>query len=130
MVDKDELQKEIKQTAPDVIEDVSDETLNRIISDAKNVAILDNLPETITINNTEIKVLQLGIKYLSLHMLTVLGNSSGGGFVTGEKVDQVEIKYADTSSADWYSNSVWGKLYQELVSKYSNSRPFPLKVEY
>lgn len=70
MIDKDKLLKEIKETAPDVIEDVSDQTLDRIISDSENVAILDNLPETITINKTEIKVLQLGVKYLSLHMLT------------------------------------------------------------
>lgn len=110
------LLQEIKKMAPKLTEDLSDDTINEFISQASTQALLDHLPEKKAIGNKVVNVYDLGVKYLTLHLISVLALDDGDNTIS-EKVDQVEIKYSDRSTTGWLNSSVWGKAYENLLSQ-------------
>lgn len=76
-MENDTLLKEIKEMAPKLTEDLSDETINEFISQASTQALLDHLPEKKTIGNKVVNVYNLGVKYLTLHLISVLALDDG-----------------------------------------------------
>lgn len=127
-MENDTLLKEIKEMAPKLTEDLSDETINEFISQASTQALLDHLPEKKTIGNKVVNVYNLGVKYLTLHLISVLALDDGDNTIS-EKVDQVEIKYSDRSTMGWLNSSVWGKAYENLLSQV-NTPQLPIISEH
>lgn len=127
-MENDTLLKEIKEMAPKLTEDLSDETINEFISQASTQALLDHLPEKKTIGNKVVNVYNLGVKYLTLHLISVLALDDGDNTIS-EKVDQVEIKYSDRSTTSWLNSSVWGKAYENLLSQV-NTPQLPIISEH
>lgn len=127
-MENDTLLKEIKEMAPKLTEDLSDETINEFISQASTQALLDHLPEKKTIGNKVVNVYNLGVKYLTLHLISVLALDDGDNTIS-EKVDQVEIKYSDRSTTGWLNSSVWGKAYENLLSQV-NTPQLPIISEH
>lgn len=127
-MENDTLLKEIKEMAPKLTEDLSDETINEFISQASTQALLDHLPEKKTIGNKVVNVYNLGVKYLTLHLISVLALDDGDNTIS-EKVDQVEIKYSDRSTLGWLNSSVWGKAYENLLSQV-NTPQLPIISEH
>ena len=127
-MENDTLLKEIKEIAPKLTEDLSDETINEFISQASTQALLDHLPEKKTIGNKVVNVYNLGVKYLTLHLISVLALDDGDNTIS-EKVDQVEIKYSDRSTTGWLNSSVWGKAYENLLSQV-NTPQLPIISEH
>lgn len=127
-MENDTLLKEIKEMAPKLTEDLSDETINEFISQASTQALLDHLPEKKTIGNKVVNVYDLGVKYLTLHLISVLALDDGDNTIS-EKVDQVEIKYSDRSTTGWLNSSVWGKAYENLLSQV-NTPQLPIISEH
>lgn len=122
------LLQEIKKMAPKLTEDLSDDTINEFISQASTQALLDHLPEKKTIGNKVVNVYDLGVKYLTLHLISVLALDDGDNTIS-EKVDQVEIKYSDRSTTGWLNSSVWGKAYESLLSQV-NTPQLPIISEH
>lgn len=127
-MENDTLLKEIKEMAPKLTEDLSDETINEFISQASTQALLDHLPEKKIIGNKVVNVYNLGVKYLTLHLISVLALDDGDNTIS-EKVDQVEIKYSDRSTTGWLNSSVWGKAYENLLSQV-NTPQLPIISEH
>lgn len=122
------LLQEIKKMAPKLTEDLSDDTINEFISQASTQALFDHLPKKKTIDNKTVNVYDLGVKYLTLHLISVLALDEGDNTIS-EKVDQVEIKYSDRSTTGWLNSSIWGKAYQNLLSQV-NGYPLPIISEH
>lgn len=127
-MENETLLQEIKKMAPKLTEDLSDDTINEFISQASTQALLDHLPEKKTIGNKVVNVYDLGVKYLTLHLISVLALDDGDNTIS-EKVDQVEIKYSDRSTTGWLNSSVWGKAYESLLSQV-NTPQLPIISEH
>lgn len=123
---------ELKRIAPDLFEDnssLNETTINATIEQATMQVLADQLPEFAEVNGKKIGIQHMGIKYLSLHMITVFYGYTGGENIISQKVDQTEQHFADPSKLDWYQSSPWGKLYATLLDKYTPTAT-PMKVEY
>lgn len=123
---------ELKKIAPDLFQDndsLTDTTVNATIEQATMQVLADRLPELAEVNGKKIGIQHMGIKYLTLHMITVFYGYTGGENIISQKVDQTEQHFADPSKLDWYQSSPWGKLYSTLLDNYAPTAT-PMKVEY
>lgn len=109
--------KSVKDAAPDLTANMSDDTLTELIKDATVNALADGFPQPISGKWND--VTPLAIKYLTLHMATM--DSPAGQGVTDEKVAVLERKYESKIGKDWLHSSVWGLLYYRLWKLYGGS---------
>lgn len=109
--------KSVKDAAPDLTANMSDDTLTELIKDATVNALADGFPQSISGKWNDVTL--LAIKYLTLHMATM--DSPAGQGVTDEKVAVLERKYESKIGKDWLHSSVWGLLYYRLWKLYGGS---------
>ncbi|WP_242368184.1 DUF4054 domain-containing protein [Lactobacillus intestinalis] len=106
----------IKQISPTLTEDLSDDTINALISNAQLVALSDKFPKTVNVNGELLAVRDMATRYMTLHLISTQSESGQG--ITSEKVGVLETHYADTSKLDWLNRSPWGQLYLRLYNLY------------
>lgn len=96
-------------------EDLTDDTLNALISNAQLIAIADGFPKFVTnIDGNPLAVRDMATQDMALHLISTSGDSAKG--LTEVKVDVIEEHYADTSKLDWLSRSPWGQAYMRLYN--------------
>ena len=106
-------------------DDVSDESLEALIENARMIAISDGFPKVKKVHGVEMPALELATRAMTLHLL---GTQDGAGSgLTSEKVDVLENHYGDTSRLKWLQRTPWGQLYWRLYQDYVGS-PIKLKV--
>ena len=110
--------KSVKDAAPDLTANMSDDTLTELIKDATVNALADGFPQSIGGKWNDVTL--LAIKYLALHMATM--DSPAGQGVTDEKVAVLERKYESKIGTDWLHSSVWGLLYYRLWKLYGGGQ--------
>lgn len=120
----------IKKLAPELTANVSDDVIATFLAEAEIQVEVDGLPEKRTSQNGKvIYVANQGIKYLTVHMLSVLANDDGTGDVTSSKVDQLEMHFSDYSNSEsWLQKTAWGRLYMELLNRFRPYNP-PMIIE-
>ena len=110
--------KSVKDAAPDLTANMSDDTLTELIKDATVNALADGFPKPISDKLNDVTL--LAIKYLALHMATM--DSPAGQGITDEKVAVLERKYESKIGKDWLHSSVWGLLYYRLWKLYGGGQ--------
>lgn len=110
--------KSVKDAAPDLTANMSDDTLTELIKDATVNALADGFPQSISGKWNDVTL--LAIKYLTLHMATM--DSPAGQGITDEKVAVLERKYESKIGQDWLHSSVWGLLYYRLWKLYGGGQ--------
>lgn len=119
---------DLKATAPELLQDVTDQALETLISQANLIAISDDFPDQATTSQGKvIPVLEMATKYMTLHLATTINSEQGQG-ITSEKVDVLEVHYSDVSDKGWLTSSPWGKLYLWLYRKYGGGTSSRLAV--
>ena len=109
----------IKTLDPDLTENLSDDTINALISDAQLISVSDGFPKFVTdIDGDELPVRNMATRYMTMHLITTSGDSAKG--LLSEKIDVIEEHYADTSKLDWLNRSPWGQAYMRLYNLYGN----------
>lgn len=97
-------------------DDVSDDSIQALIENARMIAISDGFPKTAVKQGITMPVLEMATRYLTLHLLAT-GEGAGSNTIS-EKVDVLEEHYADTSRLKWLQRSPWGQLYWRLYKDY------------
>lgn len=108
----------IKEISPELTEDLSDNTINALIANASMIALADKFPKFKVIDGEKLAVRDMATRYMTLHLIST--QSEGGQGITSEKVDVLEVHYADTSKLDWLNRSPWGQLYLRLYNLYGD----------
>lgn len=108
----------VKATAPDLIGDMDDDTLNRLIEDASITVIADGFPKEVVIDDNKLDIREIASRYLALHIATM--DSKSGQGISSEKVDVIERHYFDKTSKDWLNSSTWGQTYLRWYHLYGN----------
>ena len=112
----------IKQLSPDLTSNMSDDALNGLLTNAREIAMADGFPVTATNNAGEaVRARDMATEYLTLHIIT-LNNAmgTGGVNVTSEQVSVLKRTYADVSKLKLFQRSPWGQLYLWLYNLYGN----------
>lgn len=110
--------KSVKDAAPALTANMSDDTLTELIKDATVNALADGFPKPDGDKWNDVTL--LAIKYLTLHMSTM--DSPAGQGITDEKVAVLERKYESKVGKDWLHSSVWGLLYYRLWKLYGGGQ--------
>ncbi|WP_131501277.1 DUF4054 domain-containing protein [Lactobacillus crispatus] len=103
----------LRTTAPKIVGQVADDTLNALIQQANLIALADGMPKRVKVNDNIIPVLNMATLDMTLHLASISNGKSGQGIIS-EKVDVLEKHYADTTSRGWLGSSKWGLAYLRL----------------
>lgn len=106
----------VKQTDPEVTSDLSDSTIQALIENAKMIALGDQFPKQAEVHGEILPVREMATRYMTLHLCAMEGELGRG--VTSEKIDALEVHYADRSSLKWLQASAWGQAYARLYKLY------------
>ena len=71
----------IKQISPTLTEDLSDDTINALISNAQLVALSDKFPKTVNVNGELLAVRDMATRYMTLHLISTQSESGQAGLV-------------------------------------------------
>ncbi|QHJ77121.1 MAG: hypothetical protein [Bacteriophage sp.] len=119
----------IKKLAPELTSDVSEDVISVFISEAEIQVEIDGLPEKRTSQNGRvIYIANQGVKYLTIHMLSVLAKDDGSGDVISTKVDQLEMHFSDFANTSWLQKTAWGRMYMDLLNRFRPYNP-PIIIE-
>lgn len=108
---------DVKKTAPDLMSDMSDDTINELIGDASMQVLADHFPKVVHADGEDIPIRELATRYLTLHLATM--DTKAGQGVVSEKVDVIERQYQNKTSKDWLNSSTWGQMYLRLYREYA-----------
>lgn len=111
---------DLKVLAPELVENVSDNTISALIESAYQIALGDRFPRIKVIDGEEMLVRKMATEYMALHLVSAQGKTGQG--IVSEKVDVLERHYADTTKLDWLNISPWGQAYLRLYKAYGGCR--------
>lgn len=111
---------DLKVLAPELVENVSDDTISALIQSAYQIALGDHFPKIKIIDGEELPVRTLATEYMALHLVSAQGKTGQG--IVSEKVDVLERHYADITKLDWLNTSTWGQAYLRLYKAYGGGR--------
>lgn len=118
----DDLLKAVKQLSPDLTSSISDDVLEGLLTNTREIATADGFPVDATNPEGErVKPRDMATEYLTLHLITInkaLGND--GNNVTSEQVSVLKRTYADVSKLKLFQRSPWGQFYLWLYNLYGN----------
>lgn len=122
MDDLTQMLSSIKQLSPDLTSSMSDDALNGLLINAREISMADGFPVTATNNAGEaVKARDMATEYLALHLITMnKAMGTGGANVTSEQVSVLKRTYADVSKLKLFQRSPWGQLYLWLYNLYGN----------
>lgn len=109
----------IKAIDPKLTSNLSDDTIQALISNAGLIALGDRIPKIVEIDGEQAPIRDMATRYMTLHLIATSTGKAGQG-ITEEKVDVLEKHYADTSSLDWLNKSPWGQAYLRLFQEYGD----------
>lgn len=110
----------IKELAPNLTKNVSDDTITAMMANAELIARADHFPETVSVGGSTLPILDMATQDMTLHLISSDSNSANG--VTVEKVDTIERHYADKSNLTWLNSSPWGQAYMRLYGLYGGGQ--------
>lgn len=108
----------IRQIDSDLTEDLTDDTINALISNAQLIALSDGFPKFVKVQGEMLPVRDMATQDMTLHLIATSGDSAKN--VTSQKVDVLEEHYADTTNLDWLQRSPWGQAYMRLYNLYGH----------
>ncbi|WP_281830298.1 DUF4054 domain-containing protein [Lactobacillus amylolyticus] len=109
----------VKAIDPKLTSELSDDTIQALISNAGLIALGDRIPKIVEIDGEQVPIRDMATRYMTLHLIATSTGKAGQG-ITEEKVDVLEKHYADTTSLDWLNKSPWGQAYLRLFQEYGD----------
>lgn len=109
----------VKTIDPKLTSNLSDDTIQALISNAGLIALGDHIPKIVEIGGEQVPIRDMATRYMTLHLIATSTGKAGQG-ITEEKVDVLEKHYTDTSSLDWLDKSPWGQAYLRLFQEYGD----------
>lgn len=109
----------VKTIDPKLTSNLSDDTIQALISNAGLIALGDHIPKIVEIDGEQVPIRDMATRYMTLHLIATSAGKAGQD-ITDEKVDVLERHYADTSSLDWLNKSPWGQAYLRLFQEYGD----------
>ncbi|MBZ2200520.1 MAG: DUF4054 domain-containing protein [Lentilactobacillus hilgardii] len=120
----------LKSTAPDLVSDLTDDTLTMYISDAHIDVLGDGFPDHIQVGGEDIgnNIKEQAERYLALHLAS-MDNEAGRG-IQSEQVDVLKTTYFSKSMANtkWINSSIWGRMFWDLWKQYGKGDTFNVIV--
>lgn len=111
---------EVKLTAPDLLEGLSDDTINALIGDATLQVLADGFPAEVTsFEGIKIPIRELATRYLTCHLASMDSKANAEG-IASEEVSVIKRSYRSGMGRDWLSSSIWGLMYLRLYKRYAN----------
>lgn len=120
----------LKATAPDLVDDLSDDTLTQYISDAHIDVLGDGFPDSILVSGEDIAagIKEQAERYLALHLASM--DDEAGRGIQSEQVDVLKTTYFSKSmqNTKWINSSIWGRMYWKLWKQYGKGENFDIFV--
>ena len=115
----------VKITAPQLTEDIDDEVITQLITDA-HTTVIGDFPARIIVQGVDLAsdILEQAERYLTLHFASMDSNSANRGVQT-EQVSVLKTTYFKPDyTVDWFSTSTWGNRYWALWKQYGKGGNF------
>lgn len=108
----------VKNTAPDLTNSMSDDTLKMLIQDATSQVLSDQFPEHVQVGGQELPIREEAARYFTLHLCSMDSKSAQG--VQTEQVDVIKRQYfsKNIQGQRWIDSSIWGRRYKRLLDQY------------
>lgn len=120
----------LKSTAPDLVSDLTDDTLTMYINDAHVDVLGYGFPDHIQVSGEDIgsSIMEQAERYLALHFATM--DDEAGRGIQSEQVDVLKTTYFSkgVQNTKWINSSLWGRRFWELWKQYGKGDTFNVIV--